>query len=60
MAVALAGGMAHVAQPAPGKLKNGENVEEEHVDFLERQFDMIERMGIRHYVQLNSKAAESS
>ena len=31
--------------------------EEEHVDFLETQFDMIERMGIENYVQLNSKAA---
>jgi bacterioferritin len=33
--------------------------EEEHVDFLERQFDMIERMGIHNYVQLQSKPAES-
>lgn len=31
--------------------------EEDHVDFLETQFDMIERMGIHNYVQLNSKAA---
>ena len=31
--------------------------EEEHVDFLETQFDMIERMGIENYVQLNSVAA---
>lgn len=31
--------------------------EEEHVDFLEKQFDMIERMGLENYVQLNSKAA---
>ncbi len=31
--------------------------EEEHVDFLETQFDMIERMGLENYVQLNSKAA---
>lgn len=33
--------------------------EEEHVDFLERQFDMIKRMGLQNYVQLQSKAAES-
>lgn len=33
--------------------------EEEHVDFLETQFDMIKRMGLENYVQLNSKAAES-
>jgi len=32
--------------------------EEEHVDFLETQFDMIRRMGLENYVQLNSKAAE--
>jgi bacterioferritin len=31
--------------------------EEEHVDFLERQFDMIERMGLQNYVQLQSKPA---
>ena len=32
--------------------------EEEHVDTLEKQFDMIARMGIANYVQLNSEAAE--
>lgn len=30
--------------------------EEEHVDTLERQFEMIERMGIANYIQLNSKS----
>lgn len=34
--------------------------EEEHVDTLERQFDMIARMGLENYIQLNSKAAEAS
>ena len=31
--------------------------EEEHVDTLETQFEMIERMGIENYIQLNSKPA---
>ncbi|QNE31476.1 bacterioferritin [Sphingomonas sp. NBWT7] len=30
--------------------------EEEHVDTLERQFEMIERMGLPNYIQLNSEA----
>jgi bacterioferritin len=33
--------------------------EEEHIDFLETQFEMIQRMGIENYVQLNSKAVEA-
>ena len=33
--------------------------EEEHVDMIETQFEMIERMGLANYVQLNSQAAES-
>ncbi len=28
--------------------------EEQHVDTLERQFEMIERMGIHNYIQLNA------
>ena len=32
--------------------------EEEHVDTLEQQFEMIERMGIQNYIQLQSKPAE--
>ena len=33
--------------------------EEGHVDFLEKQFDMIRQMGIQNYVQLHSEAAEA-
>jgi len=32
--------------------------EEDHVDFLETQLDMITRMGLQNYVQLQSKPAE--
>ena len=32
--------------------------EEEHVDTLDKQFDMIERMGLQNYVQLQSHPVE--
>ncbi|TZG27197.1 bacterioferritin [Sphingomonas montanisoli] len=32
--------------------------EEEHVDMLEKQLDMIERMGIQNYIQLQSLPAD--
>jgi bacterioferritin len=32
--------------------------EEEHVDVLETQFEMIQRMGLENYIQLQSEAAE--
>ncbi len=31
--------------------------EEQHVDFLETQFDLIERIGLQNYIQLQSGAA---
>jgi bacterioferritin len=34
--------------------------EEEHIDMIERQFDMIARMGIENYIQLQSKPAEEA
>ncbi|PZO90531.1 MAG: bacterioferritin [Sphingomonas sanxanigenens] len=33
--------------------------EEDHVDMLEKQFDMIKQMGIQNYIQLQSKPAGS-
>ncbi|HWU02336.1 MAG TPA: bacterioferritin [Novosphingobium sp.] len=34
--------------------------EEEHVDHLETQFEMIERMGLQNYIQLQSEAGAAS
>jgi bacterioferritin len=31
--------------------------EEEHVDFLDRQFDLIKQIGIERYILLNAAAA---
>ena len=33
--------------------------EEEHVDFLETQFELIRQMGLPNYIQLQSEAAEA-
>ena len=32
--------------------------EEKHIDFIETQFEMIARMGLENYVQLQSEPAE--
>ncbi len=34
--------------------------EEEHVDFLEKQFDLIKLMGLENYVQLNCQPANEN
>ena len=33
--------------------------EEEHVDYLETQFDLIEQMGLERYIHLNSTSADN-
>jgi bacterioferritin len=59
---ALRDGMAHaeavrdyVSRDLFGRILHNE---EEHVDYLEKQFDLIKLMGIQNYVQLQSKAAD--
>jgi bacterioferritin len=36
------------------------HAEEEHIDFIERQFDLIEKIGVQNWIQLNSSAAGES
>jgi bacterioferritin len=31
--------------------------EEKHIDYIETQFEMIQRMGLQNYIQLNSEPA---
>jgi len=40
-----------------GLLRSILDSEEEHIDFLETQFELIEKMGIENYVQLQSSPA---
>ncbi|WBO23374.1 bacterioferritin [Sphingomonas abietis] len=58
---ALREGMAHaesvrdyVSRDLFGRILSNE---EEHVDYLEKQFDLIKLMGIQNYIQLQSKPA---
>ncbi|MGE0222199.1 MAG: bacterioferritin [Acetobacteraceae bacterium] len=36
------------------------SAEEEHVDFIERQFDLIAKIGVQNWIQLNSAPATES
>ena len=46
----------YVSRDLFGKILHNE---EEHVDYLETQFDLIERIGIQNYIQLQSAPNES-
>lgn len=47
----------YVSRDLFGKILHSE---EEHIDFLETQFDLIERIGIQNYIQLQSSPAEDA
>ncbi|CAI3925340.1 Bacterioferritin (cytochrome b1) (Bfr) (PDB:4E6K) [Commensalibacter communis] len=34
------------------------DAEEEHIDFIDKQFDLIKRMGLENYINLNSDSAD--
>ena len=47
----------YVSRDLFGKILHNE---EEHVDWIETQFDLIKRMGVENYIQLQSKPNASS
>jgi bacterioferritin len=44
--------------PQPGPAVHILHAEEDHIDFIETQFDLIARIGVPNWMQLNRGAAE--